>query len=230
MSKRAFFTSTTITLLFLVLFLSPREAHADAIAVTSGSYTLSSPFLTPPRFISVTFDLRGDNFRASGGEGDSPSKPIGTNCSFPCTAGSTFSLNALDNLFTPDAISALQVGSESHIGFFGPSELHFITSDVTIPLDAPIELVLTAPFTMNGSFEFTARDAVFGFESQIFGSGLAEISLKFSPLSKQYEIQRAEYDFQPTPEPATLFLLVSGVAGLAARYRLRRPQNHSSQS
>jgi hypothetical protein len=118
----------------------------------------------------------------------------------------------------------LQLGSDNHFGFFDLSALHFTTQSVTIPIDAAAELTLSAPFTMTGSFSFREVGTGFTFASGIFGEGLANISMTFSPISKQYEIRSVRYDFQPAtvPEPTTIALLGAGLAGVSARRYQRR--------
>ena len=85
-------------------------------------------------------------------------------------------------------------------------------------------ITLTSHFTMTGSLTFTPHllgeptDVPF-FVSDVYGSGLATVRLEQAFGS--YWITSIRYDFQPTPEPATLVLLGSGIAGLAARQRRR---------
>lgn len=227
-SRKASFALSTFALLLLALLICPLEARADALAITGGSYRISTPFRSPdPRFISMGFDLQGTNFRAAGGEGDGASRRVGSNCPHPCQAGSTFSLNAENNLFIEKPTSLLQIDGQNRFGWFGGGLL-FQTESFTIPLNAGAELTLTASFTMTGMISFAEYDLQntvftgFQFNSEVFGSGIATISLFFSQISQDYEIVSVRYDFTAVPEPATMILLGTGLAGLVARHRRRR--------
>ncbi len=220
-SQRTRFAIPTLALMLVVVSFSAREARADSVTVTAGHYTLSNPFVIP-QFISYSFDLQTSSFRAVGGEGDGPSQRSGSNCGYPCLAGATFNLDGGGSLFTPDRIAGLNVGGVTHIGYFDGT-LNFITDSVTIPLDAGDELTLSAPFTTTGSFSFLEIDGPFTYAADVVGSGTARISLYFSSLAHDYEIRRIDYNFQssPVPEPISLILLSTGLVGIASK-RFRR--------
>lgn len=227
--RKAAFAPSAFALLLFALLVFPLEARADALAITDGSYRISTPFRTPdPRHISLGFELRGTNFRATGGESDGASRRVGSNCQHPCQAGSTFSLSAENNLFVERPTSLLQVDGQNRFGWFLGGSLQFQTGSFTIPLNAGAELTLTASFTMTGLVSFAEYDLQnsvftgFKFDSEVFGSGIVSISLFFSQISQDYQIAGVRYDFTAVPEPATMILLGTGLAGLVARRRRQR--------
>jgi hypothetical protein len=230
LSGKVALMAVALGVVFLTM-LTPSKVYADPIAITDGFYTFSSPFRTSsPVYNNFTADLRGNNFRAFAHVSDEISLGLGSNCVHPCVAGSTFSLNRARPIAQLSPTAFLEINGERRFGFFIGSSTQFETGTVTIPLDGGSELTLSTDFMMTGVIGFAEYDIQsraftgYTFGSEIFGSGIVDISLFLSQTTGQYEVSTVRYNFQPqpVPEPATILLLLTGLGGITANVYKRR--------
>jgi hypothetical protein len=196
------------------LFSAP--ARADTIALTGGVLDVSVP---QGSGVVVLVGDRGFTFTALLNAFFLP--PVGDPM-LPGTSialeGMSAGLDLIDGIATLDGVTYTDVGglTSSSSAF-----LRFSTLPATLPsvLDPPSEI--TARLMVDLFF------AGAGFQHTLLGSGMATIFLDeavgFDPPSWRVTriLGELSSDTAPIPEPTTILLLSTGLAGIAARRRKR---------
>jgi PEP-CTERM motif len=218
---------------FLSILTFPLAARAEPVTITSGSVVLVSNVRDV-----LSFNFSGNGLSANGLDLHAPVAQYMS----PCL--SSASLCQPGDLIFPNALIQLtaEAGSGSSVTFNGAtvlvswaphdSFLQFTGPGVVIP-SAADQLTLTMPFDMSGTINVhdVSDPGPVIFSTTINGSGIATLFLQRpagNPVG--FAVTGARYDFTPAavPEPATMILLTTGIAGIVARkYRARlRSKQH----
>ena len=219
---------------FLSLLAFPLAAQAEPVTITSGYVSVTSTVRD-----TLAFNFSGTGLSAWG---INPHAPVQQNLS-PCL--SSASLCQPGDLIVPNALIYLSAEGPSFVTFNGTtvqvswaaqdSFLQFTGPGVVIPSSAAeTDLVtLTMPFDMTGTINVhdVNDPGPVIFSTTINGSGIATLVLRRPAGNPEgFAVTEARYDFtqSPIPEPATMILLTTGIAGIVGkkyRARLRSKRN-----
>ncbi len=200
-------------LLFLLLLtFTAAEARADTLVITGGSVIITS--LGGDGV--ATFNLLGSNFSFDGG----PAPFVAIPGCWPCAPGRVLSSNFGTSAVNSVTFQINGVGFDTRnfsignaLSLFGPS--YVVAETVTLPF------TFTGFVTVTGSMGEELADHIFT------GQGFVTLEHQlFSPPGGPsfFQFSRATYNFTPAPvpEPGTLLLLATGLAGAGGAALRRR--------
>jgi hypothetical protein len=216
-------------LCLVVLILSPAVARADSFALTSGFVDFQDYGLGNLQLISGTGPQLGFGFwgalSAQRGGFFAPSAcfttfmPDGHQIGTSCAPGSTASLAAnWSGEQLPGYAIVNGVGYETRFGSAQAGVM--LSGSVVLPVAVPFPPAgreIDAPFTLTGFFDHPGANGMLVHEDLI-GQGTARVFLT-AISGGSWAVSSVLYDISPTPEPMSVLLLGSGIAGLALRRR-----------
>jgi hypothetical protein len=149
------------------------------------------------------------------------------NACTPCLPGQPVSLLSTWGGNDLAGTATFQGQTYTQVGSLAPGHASgMVTFSGPAPLAPPLQgfsSTVTAPFDFTGQFWFPAQGGAADASVSLFGAGTASVELFRSSLDIPWSYSRATYTFaDPVPEPGTMLLVGTVLAGLAAGRRLKR--------
>jgi hypothetical protein len=202
----------------LVVTAAPPPARADPITVRSGEATVR--WGGPSHF-----ELKGDRFHLGSVFVSVPMSPQEI-CSRGCAPGTSVNLSAvMGGMPGVASLGSSGVTVVEGVPFTGEPLLHlegeffFEAPDATLPQVLSARSFLTAPFQFHGDVAgFRALGSLPLFQVDLVGRGI--VSARFEGEEGNWGAPDVTYAFSdqaPIPEPVSVLLVGSGLAGILLR-------------
>jgi hypothetical protein len=212
------------------LTMTAAATSADPITITSGFVTVGGFARGSFRSTSVSL-TSGDSFVLNVGNSDGPSQPVPPCSQFaPCTAGATTTASRDFSLGNAVGSGTLDGTAYSTVLIRG-SNFSFTSGDVVLPDTTEDAFDLSSPFLFQGMASIwtvgSSNTPTFFGDVSLIGHGTATTHLE--RFGTGYAVSGFTYEFandtaSPTPEPASMLLLGTGLVAAWQSRRLRRPQ------